>query len=71
MLFKKESVLYNIYDYKDRLIIMEYGIIYVNENEKRAYFIKLYNMGNEENIRRIRPHKNLFIDRALHYIPEY
>ena len=58
MLFKKESVLYNnTHYYKDRLILMEYGNIYVNANKKRADFMKLYNMENEENLRKIRPHK--------------
>ena len=70
--FKKECVNYNIYDYQNRLILREYRNIYIDvPNKKESILLSYIIWGNDENIRRIRISKNIFIDGTFHHPPEY
>ena len=62
--FKKESVLYNKKDYKNRIILREYIFI---ESKKKFQELEFIICGNAENIIRMRLSHHYYIDATFHH----
>ena len=70
--FKKESILYNIKDNENRLLMREYRLIPIEETSKEKNICHEYIIwGNAENIMRIKASKNLFLDSTFHHPPDF
>ena len=66
--FTKLSIFDNQFDYENRLILREYRIIPIEENNKKttaSFEYVIY--GNHENITRMRKSKHFFIDGTFHH----
>ena len=70
--FKKESVLYDMRDNDNRLLLREFRILPIEgvDNLKQE-IIEYIIWANAENINRIRVSKNIFIDGTFHHPPGY
>ena len=70
--FTKASVLYNKYDYDQRLILREFKSIYIQTEKKNQPINYEYIIwANEENLNRIIKSNNLFIDGTFHHPNEF
>ena len=70
--FNKTSVLFNPYDYQNRLILREYRTLYIIKDVKiKPSLLEYIIWSNEENIKRIRKAKHYFIDSTFHHPPEF
>lgn len=70
--FTKMCIFKNKYDNDNRLILRDYRIIPIKENEKISTSEYEYIIwGNNENISRMRQSKNFFIDGTFHHPPEF
>ena len=70
--FKKTSVLFNPYDYQNRLILREYHTLYGSEGgNSKADIIEYIIWSNDENIRRIRKSNHYYIDATFHHPPDF
>ena len=70
--FTKASVLYNKYDYEQRLILREYKTISVQTERKNQPINYEYIIwANDENINRISKSNHLFIDGTFHHPIEF
>ena len=70
--FNKTTVLDNIYDYNNNLILREFRSINVYIKNKKQYKLLDYVIWcNNENIARIRLSENIFIDSTFHHPKEY
>ena len=70
--FKKECIMYETRDYENRLILRDYRLIPLeNEDNKKLNYLEYIIWGNAENIMRIKATKNLFIDGTFHHPPGF
>ena len=70
--FTKLSIFDNKYDYENRLILREYRVIPVEENNKKANASFEYVIyGNNENIARMRKSNHFFIDGTFHHPSDF
>ena len=69
--FNKTAVLFNPYDYQNRLILREYRTLYIiKDGKNKPSLLEYIIWSNEENIKRIRKEKQYFIDSTFHHLPE-
>ena len=65
--FKKESVLYNKKDYKNRIILKEFRSLYIYiESKKKFQELEFIIWGNAENITHMRLSHHYYIDATFH-----
>ena len=70
--FNKTSILFNKYDYENRLIFREYRSLYIQtENKNNPINYEYVIWANEENISRMGKAENLYIDATFHHPPEF
>ena len=70
--FNKSSILFNKYDYENRLIFREYRSLYIQtENKNNPINYEYVIWANEENISRMGKAENLYIDATFHHPPEF
>ena len=70
--FTKSTVLYNIYDYQNRLILREYRCKYISTKNKTTPDLYEYIIWvNDENIMRKRKSKHYYIDVTFYYPAEF
>ena len=69
--FTKYSIFDNKYDYQNQLILREYRVIYSPHKHKKNLFNEYIIWGNNENIKRFRKTKNIFIDGTFHHPPGF
>ena len=71
--FNKSTVLKNMFDYDNRLILREFRNIILEPEKcsKKPLILEYIIWGNDENIKRIRKSNYLYIDGTFHHPPEY
>lgn len=68
--YNKTTILFNRYDYENRLILRDYRAIYIEtEKRKNPINVEYAIWGDNENIGRMRKSKHYFID-AIFLLPQ-